>query len=82
MSKKKNEKKSAYTLKQRQDAKLKYLRMERAKRLGAEGPKRSMPTGRMTDAQRRAADARLDRMGAITSKRFKDSIGRYLSGRR
>lgn len=68
--------KSRYTLKQRQDARLKAARKKRAAYLGSEGPKRSVPSGRMTPAQQRAADMLMDAKGRATSQAFRRSIGR------
>jgi len=69
-------KKSRYTLKQRQDARLKAARKKRAAYLGSEGPKRSVPSGRRTAAQRRAADQRMDAKGRKTTRMFRRSVGR------
>lgn len=68
--------KPTYSLKQKQDAKLKSARRKRAEYLGTEGRKRSMPSGRMTEAQRRAADLRMDAKGRTTTRLFRQSAGR------
>ena len=65
--------KPTYTLKQKQEARLRAARKKRAANLGSEGPKRSMPSGRMTAAQRRAADQRMDEKGRVTSRLFRRS---------
>lgn len=68
--------KPTYSMKQKQDARVKAARKKRAVYLGSEGPKRSKPSGRMTAAQRRAADQRMDAKGRVTNRLFRQSAGR------